>query len=380
MRFVITLLLSSFISLFCFSQSQKNGIYFENSSHDFGEVKEGDGPVSTTFEFKNYSSKPVVIVDVKASCGCTTPEWSKDPVQPNEKGFIKASFNPRNRPGTFNKVVTVKTNGTPDIIQLKLKGEVIPKEKGIDDEYPFNIGNLKFEKSHLAFGSVYNNQKEKITTKIYNQGNKPISIDIEKTKLPEYSSLEIDNKTINPKKTSTLTLNYDASKVDDWGFVFENFMLATDDSEEKSNSSNTDGEINPFKRINVSAHIKEDFSSLKEGSKRPSIVFNKTTHDFGKINQKSEVKTTFEIENKGNATLLIRKTKASCGCTVTKPEKTELKPGEKTTLNVTFSSGYKKGKQKKSITVICNDPANPETHLWIESDIQVGELVSKNLD
>jgi hypothetical protein len=98
-------------------------IKFDKVEHNFGKIKEGTLAVHN-FVFSNTGSKPLVLNDVHASCGCTTPEWSKEPILPGGKGTIKAAFNSYGRPGTFIKFVTVKSNAGADIT-LTIKGEVL---------------------------------------------------------------------------------------------------------------------------------------------------------------------------------------------------------------------------------------------------------------
>ena len=104
------------------------GIVFVNKIYDFGKIQEENGPASTTFEFTNNGSEPLILSEVRASCGCTTPDWTKEPVAPGEKGFVKATYNAKGRPGVFEKSITVKSNATEgnESVVLTIKGEVIP--------------------------------------------------------------------------------------------------------------------------------------------------------------------------------------------------------------------------------------------------------------
>lgn len=101
-------------------------IQFEEDSYNFGNIKERGGSVSHEFGFINTGNGKLVIVDATAECGCTRPEYPKNPISPAKKGKIKVTFNPIGRPGSFTKVVTVKTNGHPKKVRLKIKGTVIP--------------------------------------------------------------------------------------------------------------------------------------------------------------------------------------------------------------------------------------------------------------
>jgi len=338
---------------------EKGKVKFKTISHNFGEIKEEAGPATISFNFKNEGNGPVSLTSVRASCGCTTPEWTKEPVAAGKEGVVTASYNPRNRPGKFNKSITVKTDGEPEVIVLRISGNVIPRPKGPQDYYPMEIGNLRFKSTHVYFGDVMNDGIDSASTLVYNQGEVPININTESTVLPPHITMTASGNVINPKDTIRLSFTYDAVKKNNWGYNFDYFKLITDDAD------------TPEKRVNISATIKENFGELSAETLRPKITFDKLSHNFGEIEQKTKVSTTFTITNEGEAPLLIRKTKASCGCTATKPAKTELAPGESTTVDVTFNSGSYKGKQKKSVTVIVNDPSKPMTTLWIESDIQV---------
>ncbi len=85
-------------------------IKFVEETHDFGNIKEG---TQATYEFKftNVGTAPLMLESVQASCGCTTPEWSKEPIAPGQTGKVTATFNSSGRPGTFTKTITVKYNG-----------------------------------------------------------------------------------------------------------------------------------------------------------------------------------------------------------------------------------------------------------------------------
>lgn len=121
----------TFLALFVFAaqaiMAQDQGVLtFEKTEHDFGNVKEEGGPVTIDFKFKNTGKAPLVVSGVQASCGCTTPDWTKEPVAPGKTGFIRAQYNPQGRPGIFNKTLTVTSNTTPATSLITIKGNVIP--------------------------------------------------------------------------------------------------------------------------------------------------------------------------------------------------------------------------------------------------------------
>ncbi len=96
---------------------------FETEVHDFGTVKEGV-QAEHTFKFTNIGKEPLVITNVQASCGCTTPTWSKEPIKPGAQGSVTAIYNSKGRPGNFNKAVTITSNAKTAQKVLFIKGNV----------------------------------------------------------------------------------------------------------------------------------------------------------------------------------------------------------------------------------------------------------------
>lgn len=99
----------------------------EQRVHDFGNVKENGGIVSHDFTIKNTGKSPLVILSARASCGCTVPEIPKEPIKPGGTAVVKVSFDPKGRPGEFNKSIQVKSNDAK--VTLKISGVVIPASK-----------------------------------------------------------------------------------------------------------------------------------------------------------------------------------------------------------------------------------------------------------
>jgi len=123
----IILLFAVFVSGVALAQ-QKPRIDFRKTEHNFGTIREEMGAVTTQFEFTNTGKSPVIIQRVSASCGCTTPSYTREPVLPGKKGLISAKYSTVARPGTFNKTITVYTNVPDTVYVLTIKGNVVPKQ------------------------------------------------------------------------------------------------------------------------------------------------------------------------------------------------------------------------------------------------------------
>lgn len=116
------------VAVCCVAMAKKSAdgtpsIKFNETVWDFGVIK-NDRPAAHDFEFTNDGDGNLVIVDATAECGCTRPEYPEKPIAPGKKGKLKVTYNPVGRPGSFEKTVTVKTNGNPRKTRLKIRGVV----------------------------------------------------------------------------------------------------------------------------------------------------------------------------------------------------------------------------------------------------------------
>lgn len=361
MKKIILSVLSIVVFVGFLNAQQKNAtISFEKEIHDFGKIKEDGGKVEYKFIYTNTGSTPLIITNVKASCGCTSPTWTEKPVMPGQKGFVSAVFDPRNRPGNFNKSIFVESNSENGRKVLRITGEVLAREKTVQDFYPKKIGDLRLESNHFAFVKVYSNQIKKDTFKIINESDSKLEVTFEN--LPDYLSLSVVPKVLKPGQKGIVVGEYDGSKANDWGFITARVNML------HNGESVTGG------RITISAKIEEDFSQLseKELANAPKIKFESTTFDFGKTTSKDKVEHVFKFTNEGKTDLKIHKIKSTCGCTTVAPEKTVIKPGESSSFTAIFNPGSRKGKQRKSIYIITNDPKNSNLRLMIS-----GELLSE---
>jgi len=107
-----------------------NGKYaemtFENQKHDFGTITQGD-KVTYDFKFTNTGGSDLVITNAKGSCGCTVPEYPKDPIAPGEEGVIKVSFDSKGKIGDTSKSVTLLCNVKEGAKILYIKSNILPK-------------------------------------------------------------------------------------------------------------------------------------------------------------------------------------------------------------------------------------------------------------
>ncbi|MBI4646749.1 MAG: DUF1573 domain-containing protein [Bacteroidia bacterium] len=320
------------------AQQVGQSISFNEETHDFGVIEENGGKVSNKFEFTNTGSEPLVINNVKASCGCTTPEWSKEPVPAGAKGYVTATFDPKNRPGNFNKSITV-TYAESQTKVLYIKGEV----KG--SPYPRSFGDLGLKTDNIGFAKVLNTEIKTEKIEIINN-SKEKDLNIKFKEVPDYIKVTANPASLRPAQTGVIEIAFDAKKKNDWGFFSDKIRVIINDDETQQNF------------IRTSSTIEEDFSKLTESdiAKAPKLEFVTTNFDFGTINQGETISTEFQFKNTGKSDLIIRNTKTSSGCTVITPSKNIIKSGAESTMKASFNSTGKRGKQHQTIIVISNDP------------------------
>jgi hypothetical protein len=321
-------------------------IEFEKTTHDYGSIKEDAGLAKTEFKFTNTGDKPLILNNVRASCGCTTPKWTREPVAPGKTGSIEVSYNPKNRPGAFTKSVNVYSNSSPSITVLTIKGKVEPRELTLEEKYPRVMGDTRWKTNYLNFGSVLNTDTVTKELEIWNPSDKPVVMGIYRT--PASMDVSFEPDTIQPKEFGKMVIEFRAPERNVYGRVYDRIYLKINNERDNTYS------------VGSSLNIQEDFSHLTEEELKnaPVAKIDKNIFDFGTINEGEKVEHVFKLSNNGKRDLLIRNVKASCGCTAVKHENT-VKPGETTDISVVFNSRGKRGRQNKSITITTNDPKNP---------------------
>ncbi|MEZ4887055.1 MAG: DUF1573 domain-containing protein [Chitinophagales bacterium] len=105
----------------------KTTMTFGEMTHDFGDIQEGD-KVTHVFSFTNSGDEPLIINSAKGSCGCTVPDWPKEPIPPGGESQIKVEFNSKGKAGNQTKTVTINANTDPNPTRLTIKAQVAKAE------------------------------------------------------------------------------------------------------------------------------------------------------------------------------------------------------------------------------------------------------------
>lgn len=342
-----------------FAQEKKAVITFTKTTHDYGTISETGGSATTEFEFTNTGNAPLLITRTAASCGCTTPEYPKEPIAPGRGGSIKVTFNPKNRPGAFQKTVYVFSNAQTERFSLTIIGNVVQGEKSKEEIFSKEIGALKLERKTVPFHEVYLNIPKTEVIAIYNSG--PEQIGVELYEVPKHIKATAIPSKLKPNEEGRIEITYFSEKAKDWGVRDDFFRIAV-----VGNSRVTENN-----KINLRAEIQEDYSLLtqEQREKAPKISFSEKTVNFGEV--KGRAVKSIMIHNSGKTTLNIRKIASEHSLISFSLSKKAILPGGFAELKVTVTGEKEEPVNIHSRLIIySNDVANSSIPLKVNASIK----------
>lgn len=332
--------------------AQQPVITFEKTDHDFGKINEADGKVTTIFTFKNEGMEPLVLSNVRASCGCTTPKWPRQPIEPGQTGEITVTYNPNGRPGRFTKTVTITSNATEPTTRVTIKGEVIPKPAKPVDNYPVKMGELSLKSKEVNFGKVNDHATKTSEIEYANQTDHEITVAIVPAKGQEkYLDAIVTLANVKPNETGKVQIALTTEGANIYGPVDGSFAVVVNGKQEQSEVFT----------ITIHADVEEDFSQLTpEDHRNAPILDVAATVNMGNIAAGKTGKRTINLTNVGADPLKIRRVLNNSNDLRAAVSKTELKNSKSAQLKLEVpTAGLEPGAYSRQLTLITNDPAKP---------------------
>lgn len=351
-----SLFILSVLFLLISSSFAQSSLHFKNKEITLKNLKADDEPTQVVYKFKNTGNQPIIITRVSPMTSQLKAEWDRAPIAPGKSSEIKINFISSQMPAEFNYGISLyMNNGNRD--QLRLMANIVDNPAKPQLLYRFDMSGLKLKNNYLQFEQIFNWQV--ISDTIYFFNNRPDSVTVSTYYLPSYMSLTVQPQKVAPGKKGMLIVTFDAPKKNDFGYTYESLILSINNSKDYKN------------RISITANIVEDFSKLnkKELENAPVATFDKKEYNFGDIKPGEKAICDFTLKNTGKRDLIVRKTRASCGCTAVTMGQNTIAPGQSIVIRATFDSNGKSGRQNKSITVITNDPQTPEQIIYINGNI-----------
>jgi hypothetical protein len=332
-------------------------IQFLKTSHDFGKINENINYARCTFTFVNIGKKPILISSVQTSCGCTTPDWTRDSIMPGDSGYVEAKYETINRIGSFRKTVSVYTNAlNSPFVHLDIFGDVFREEVANNDMQIPDYGKIYFDEQTISLEVLYDNAPDTMTVRLINgtiftTNFEPLS------GLPEYCTILGMPKSLEPNETVRLTVILDGRKLKKYGFNAFQIPFIHDNP------------MNQGLGLFVTYKLKQYFPKMgaKELKKAPKISWDKEVHDFGEAETGSIHNTVYTVTNQGKSDLVLHEIYPECSCLTVKFDKSVLKPGESMKVQVTYDTKSKKGQASQSIWIVSNDPTKPEMYLYVKA-------------
>lgn len=326
------------------------------TSHDFGTFKEETGKVSCSIKMVNTGDSDIRISRVQPTCGCTASSYTLGAIVPGDTASVTLTYDPKGRPGKFDKDVYVYTDGSPKKSIITIKGNVIGSPATIQERYPISAGGLKLSRRIIPFGEIIKGKSRTQFINVYNQSEDSLTAHF--SNLPSYIEAEMVPHIVKPGEQATLTVTLHTQSCKEWGLAQERFTMETLPAGNVSKNA-TAGITN----IDITAILSENFSRLseKERTNKPIAALSTEKVDFGEINKwEGKANSYFEISNRGKSKLKIRRIYTLDEGVGIAFKKDEIKPGKSMKIKLSVLPEKFSKLINAKVIVITNDPDNPQ--------------------
>ncbi len=307
-------------------------------------------PVTTEFRLKNEGDRPLVINQVKKSCGCTSVEYPTNSIASGEEFTVKMTYDAKQM-GTFIKQLLLYSNaGEP--YMLTMQGKVVEQVTDFAGSYDYMLGELKSDAQEIEFDDVNKGDRPVQRIHIFNptdQMMEPVVMH-----LPAYLSAQVSPSRLGPHRAGEVTIALDSKKLHDFGLNQTSIYLG----------SRPGDKVSADKEITASAVLLPGFDEMTPSQKlsAPKVKLSTSNLDLGNFNGKKKLKGEVLISNEGKTVLDIRSMQMFTMGLQISLNKSKIQPGETAKLKVTaVAAELKAGRTKRPrILIITNDPDMPK--------------------
>lgn len=337
-----------------------SGIWLEQK-HDFGAFDEDLGTVYCDFRLVNASDEPIAIINARANCGCTKPEYSRAPIAPGDTAVIRVGFDPKGRPGRFVKYINVDLDSNPKRSSLSIQGTVIGASNTLKSRFPVSLGPMKLRSDIISYGNIYKGQTTGQYLECYNASAdtlRPVVVS-----KPDYINVIMEPAEVPPGDRFVLSTVFHGDRVKTWGLVTDSMTIAL--------AKNSPERM----KIETVAIIAENFSKLsaKEREEAPVIDTDETAIDLSRLSRsEAPLQRSFTIVNKGKSPLLIRRIYCPDPAVSVRLKNDKIKPGKSEKVEVTVNPALIGDTEllNARINIIANDPDHPSTMVRVVAEVK----------
>ncbi len=340
----------SFLSAAAFAQQ----ITTPNATINCGQVAFRQ-PVKAEFQMKNTGTEPLVISNVRTSCGCTTTSYPTEPIAAGASFTVTATYDAKTM-GHFQKLIGIYSNASKEPLMLTIKGVVVEKKTDYEGDLPYQIGDLKTDITNIEFDDVNRGDMPVQKIHLFNTGDEVLEPQL--MHLPNFINGEVKPQRIAPGHSGTATIQLDSHKLRSLGLTQTSIYLGMFPGDK----------ISPEKEIGVSIILMPDFEKLTDSQRAnaPKLRLSKGSLDMGTFGNKEKKKDEITITNEGKSTLTIRSLQMLTAGLEVSLNKQNIEPGGKAKLKVTaIASMLKNARSKPRILLITNDPEQPKVMIGL---------------
>ncbi len=351
--------ISLVIPFLCFVSAARAQLSFAEPTWDFGSIEESDGRVSHTFTGVNRGDRPVVVLDVVTSCGCTVPEFSRRPVLPGDSTRITVTYDPTNRPGVFARELGVYSSERKKIASLAIRGSVVPRTKSLEELYPFEVGGgLRLDGTLCAFTYIYQGKSKQMTVGYVNTSSRPVQLELR----PESASglLEVVYpRRIAPGERGEINFIYripaDAPR---YGTLRDAFAVSV-------NGRRSETAL-------VAHAIGVDDPAGTDKTTAPQAQVSDLIVKFGAVKRSAPVqRKTFALSNVGGRDLVVRAVETRGHVGVSLAPGRRIAPGGGCSVELTLDPAVQEyGLLTDHLLIVTNDPARPMRRVRVTAIIE----------
>lgn len=325
-----------------------------NKIVDCGQITY-QSPTTAEFEVKNKSNKPIHIVDVRTSCGCTEVDYPKGEIPVDGKFTVRVTYDAQTM-GHFDKLVDIYDDASNRPLMLRMRGRVVREIVDFGGQYDYQLGKVQADCNDVEFDDV--NRGERPQKKIHIRNTTDETVQPVVMHLPNYLLADVSPSKIAPGHSGIVTLTLDSRNLKEMGLTQTSVFLGAFPGDRVSHE----------KEISVSAVLLPKFDNLtaKQLANAPKLSLSTTQLDLGEFGDKKKLKGEVVIRNDGKSTLNIKNLQMFTVGLQVSLNKQKLQPGESAKLKVTAEKRLlKTARSKPRVLMITNDPNMPKVTINI---------------
>lgn len=306
--------------------------------------------------FTNKGDKPLLIKEVKASCGCLDVAFPQTPIAAGARGEISLTFDAKML-GTFYKEAEVLTNASDAPVYIAIQGTVVPEVHDYSNEYPIDLGNVRLMANIVEFDDVHLGDRP--TAELHLLNTDRTAFRPELMHLPPYLTAENVPEDIPAGKAGTIRLTLDSEKLNQLGLTQTSIYL----------SRYMGDKISETNEILVSTILLPGFADMSSEAlaNAPELSISESTVQLETTNGKKSTTRSIVLSNTGKSDLHIQQVQVFNRAISVRIADRTIRPGKSTKLKVSVSARYlNKSKGRMRVLLITNAPSQAKQYINVE--------------